>query len=153
VLVGAMAVLIATSLSACTSASSPTSNPGAPSSGIYTDAPAGQPHYFVALTNDGDGSVHGAMDYVYEDGQTSTVFTLQGTEVPLHQGSRAGVLTLLPTRIPQNGSASQAPKSVPAAISVTFDGRYLNFGECCSYLHFISVMTACQFSLLKGNEI
>jgi hypothetical protein len=57
---------------------------------------------------------------------------------------------LHPTSVPQNGSASQNPATVPAAISATYGQDSITLGECPSYLHFVQSMTQCTFASSAG---
>jgi hypothetical protein len=52
--------------------------------------------------------------------------------------------------VPQNGSASQNPTTVPAAISATYGPGSITLGECSSYLHFVQSMAQCTFSRSAG---
>ena len=124
-----------------------------PATGVYIDGPPGQPHYLVAVTSLKAGSLQGAMDYVYQDGQTSVVFTFRGSSQQLRPGSSVEVITMVPTLVPNDGSASQQHSSVPSAISVIYEPGFLNFGECGNYLHFVPSLAACQFSYLRTNEL
>lgn len=113
--------------------------PGA--TGLYVDGGAGTPHYVLAWHLGPDGAISGAVDYVYQDGQTSVVFTFTGQL----DGSDT-VATLTPHTIPQGtGSASQPPGTVPAAISATLSTSSIQLGECTTYLHFAPNEAACTF--------
>ena len=74
-----MTALIATAalvLSIIAVARTPVASPTSlgPLAGIYVSGSLDQPHYFVTLHEQGD-QVHGALGFVYQDGQTSVVFT------------------------------------------------------------------------------
>ncbi|MHB1582717.1 MAG: PASTA domain-containing protein [Acidimicrobiales bacterium] len=108
--------------------------------GIYVDGSQGTPHYFISLTNTTGGGLSGSVDFLYQDGQTSVVFTFEGT-------TQNAVATLHPTNIPQNGgSASQNPATVPSAISATLGPASISLGECTSYLHFTQSLAQCGFA-------
>lgn len=109
--------------------------------GLYVDGGAGTPHYFLAWNLGPDGAISGAVDFVYQDGQTSVVFTFTGQ----FDGSDT-VATLTPHAIAQGtGSASQPPGTVPAAISATLSTSSIELGECTSYLRFAPSEAACTF--------
>jgi hypothetical protein len=109
-------------------------------SGTYANGGQGTPHYYVSVTGTSAGRLIGSVNFLYQDGQSSVVFTFDGT-------SENGSATLQPTGIPQNGSASQNPASVPAAISATYGQGAVDLGECTSYLHFVQAMAQCSFTL------
>jgi hypothetical protein len=123
-----------------------TTTPAAPMvpSGIYdSDVVGDVPHYFISLTNGSAGNLTGAVMFVYQDGQTSVVFTFAGTV----QGTEA---TLTPTAVPQGVGVSQDPSTIPSAISMSLGaglsrGYVLTLGECGSYLHFVQSMSQCDF--------
>lgn len=143
-LVAPMTVLLVTILlAACTRAPSPSSGspltpsgtPGAtatssafPSqvlpSGIYVDGSLGTPHYFVTLTVEPAGTLRGTVAYLYQDGQTSAVFTFTAT-------SQSGVATV--------------KTSTGASITATYGKKQLTFGECPSYLPLARSMADCTF--------
>jgi hypothetical protein len=52
--------------------------------------------------------------------------------------------------VPQTGSASQNPATVPAAISATYGHDSITLGECPSYLHFVRSLTQCTFAPSAG---
>lgn len=116
--------------------------------GIYVDGGQGTPHYILALNNGSNGKVSGSVDFLYQDGQTSVVFTFVGTL------SGAGTLaTLTPISVPQNnGSASQTPGSIPSQISATLSQGYINLGECTGYLHFVQSEAACGFTFSSSVQ-
>ncbi len=124
-----------------------------PLSGVYADGASGQPHYFVAVSSLGEHTLTGSMDFVYQDGQTSVVFTFQGSVQQLRPGANVAVLTLVPSLVPQDGSASQKRSSVPTAISAVYQGKGLSFGECGNYLHFVPSLAGCQFTHVNDNEL
>jgi hypothetical protein len=140
-LVAPMTVLLAVLLlAACTRSSSPstltpsgaasataTSSPFpslALPSGIYVDGPRGTPHYFVALTVEPGGASRGTVAYLYQDGQTSAVFTFTAT-------SQSGVATVT--------------TSTGALITATYGKKQLTLGECPSYLPLARSMADCTF--------
>ncbi|MCK4177898.1 hypothetical protein [Aciditerrimonas ferrireducens] len=110
--------------------------------GVYVDGGVGTPHYFVVLNTSTASSIGGSVDFVYQDGQTSVVFTFRGTV-----GDDGTVATLTPLAVPQHsGSASQPPGSIPSALSATLAHGSISLGECTSYLHFAPSEAACTFS-------
>jgi hypothetical protein len=121
--------------------------------GVYRDGPADEPNYYVSVVDLGRGNVSGSMNFEYQDGQTSVVFTFHGVEQPLGDSSARGVLTLTPGLIPQVGSASQKPSSVPSAISASYSSATISFGECPDYLHFANTLADCDFVRTKGNQL
>jgi hypothetical protein len=125
----------------------PSTAPVAPliPNGIYTGGSPGTPHYFVSLTNGSSGGIAGSVNFLYQDGQTSVVFTFDGTV-------QAGVATLHPTAVPQGGgSASQAPATIPSSLSATLNRNSVSLGECTSYLHFAQSLAQCNFTYAAGG--
>ncbi len=108
-------------------------------SGTYVNGSPGTPHYFLVVSSSPGGDLTGSVDFLYQDGQTSVVFTFQGS-------GQNGAATLRPTTVPQNGSASQNPSTVPAVISATYGQGSVDLGECTSYLHFVQSMAQCTFT-------
>jgi hypothetical protein len=117
----------------------------APRSGIYLDGPSDQPHFFVVVTRLRGGRVRGAVDFQFQNGQTSLVFTFGGFSQATSEGSATGVLTLIPERN-ANDTSDQLLEPPPSAVSATFGARGLELGECASYLH-VSSLSRCQFTL------
>lgn len=95
--------------------------------GIYVDGGSGTPHYFVELTTGANGLVNGALSYVYQDGQTSAVFSFNGTP-----GSGAGNLT--------------TSSGDPAQVSFTYDLKTFQLGECGRYLTKATSNADCTFN-------
>ncbi|MGO9559793.1 MAG: hypothetical protein ACLPYW_11990 [Acidimicrobiales bacterium] len=122
-----------------TTTTSPPATTAAPRSGTYSNGGQGTPHYFVSLTAEANGKLSGSVQFLYQDGQTSVVFTFSGTW-------QSGVATLTPETVPQDGSASQNPSTVPSAISMPYGQTGLELGECTGYLHFAESESQCQFS-------
>lgn len=124
----------------------PSSAPGLPlvPNGIYSGGSPGTPHYFVSLTNGSGGGVTGSVNFLYQDGQTSVVFTFNGTV-------QADVATLHPTSVPQVGSASQAPTTMPSYISAGLDRNSISLGECTGYLYFDQSLSQCTFTYSAGG--
>jgi cytoskeletal protein RodZ len=125
-----------------TPASSSTTAPTATvplASGTYANGGVGTPHYYVTITGNPSGVVTGSVSYLYQDGQSSVVFTFDGT-------SENGTATLRPVSVPQGGSASQDPSTVPSRFSATYGQREMNLGECTQYLHFARSLAECGFS-------
>ncbi len=118
----------------------------APLSGIYTDARNDVPHYFVSVNVREDRDVQGSMDFEYQDGQTSVVFTFRGVEVPTKSRATSGALTLTTTSTNGSGRAAQSAGSIPATLSVLYGAKSLVFGECTNYLRLAASLAACTFS-------
>ena len=135
------------SIVALTSDSSPLANRSrlAPS-GIYVDGRDDVPHYFVAISSTEDNNVRGSMNFFYQDGQTSVVFTFAGFYVPTRTGGSSGVLTLTTTVAKDEGSTTQSAGSIPTTLSVLYGTTHIALGECTNYLHFASTLAACSFS-------
>jgi len=72
----------------------PTSLAVGPVSGVYVNGHSGVPHYYVTLENRGNGVVRGSMDYLYQDGQTSVIFTFNGWSEKFGSHGTTGSLTL-----------------------------------------------------------
>jgi hypothetical protein len=117
----------------------------APASGIYLNGPSDRPHFLVVVTNRGGGRVRGALDFQFQDGQTTLVFTFRGYSQSTTTSSTSGVLTLIPERN-SNDTSSELSEPPPSAIAATFGARQMELGECDSYLH-VTSMSACQFTL------
>ena len=120
---------------------------------VYRDGAADEPGYFVSVVRLNTGRVAGSMNYRYQDGQTSVVFTFQALGPWTGGSSARGILTLMPKLIPQGGSASQKPSTVPSAISATYDSTSMSFGECTDYLHFASSLADCDFVRVNGDHL
>lgn len=93
------------------------------------------------------------MNYLYQDGQTSVVFTFTGLNQGIGGSSERGILTLTPELVPRDGSASQKPSTLPSAISATYDSSRISFGECTNYLHFANTLAECTFVRESGNQL
>jgi len=106
-------------------------------SGIYLDGGSGTPHYYVSLTTRSDGAISGSLSYLYQDGQTSAVFSFSGS-------ANFGTATL--TR-----SAGGGPISGP--ISVTYSAKQVQFGECTQYLKFAESLAQCTFTYSPGGAL
>jgi len=57
-------------------------------SGLYTDAPDGTPHYVLSFSSAAGSAVRGSASFLYQDGRIATVGSLAGTL------SRSGKITL-----------------------------------------------------------
>jgi len=125
------------SFSATTSTVPPVNTSRAPQNGTYSDGT--EVNYFVSLTSQASGTLDGSVQFAYQDGQTSVVFTFTGTW-------QDGIATLTPGSIPQTGSASQDPATVPSTISMQYAQSSLDLGECTAYLHFVESESQCQFT-------
>lgn len=92
-------------------------------SGLYIDGLIGTPNYFVSLEVSPGGVVTGAIDSIYQDGQTAVALTFLGT-------AQDNVANL-------NVIYSNAPNETttgPSAISFTWGSKGIRFGECAEYL-------------------
>jgi hypothetical protein len=146
--VTAMAAIVAIVLSSITlserqSTSSTTSR--MPASGAYLNGSSDRPHFDLVLSELGGGRLRGAVDFSYQDGQTSLVFTFQGTSQALRTGATTGFLTLTPLRVPSDTS-SELLSPPPSAISATYGAGQVNLGECDTYL-VVTTLSNCRFSL------
>jgi len=92
-------------------------------SGIYTDGELNTPNYFVSLEVSPDGAISGAIDFIYQDGQTAVALTFLGSG----QDNIANVNVIYST--PANVDPAR-----PAAISFTWGANEIRLGECGSYL-------------------
>jgi hypothetical protein len=102
-------------------------------SGIYLDGGSGTPHYYVALTSQPNGSISGAISFLYQDGQTSPVFSFSG-----------------PTN---SGTATLTPSTGGNPISLTYSANQMQFGECTQYLKFATSLAQCTFTLSPGGNL
>lgn len=130
-----------------------TTSPHLALQGVYREGKPDEPNYYVSIIDHGRGNVTGSMNFEYQDGQTSVVFTFNGVDQPVGVSSTREVLTLTPTLIPQGGAASQVPSSVPSAISASYSSSTISFGECSEYLHFASTLDDCKFVRVKGGQL
>jgi hypothetical protein len=144
-----------TTQSSSTTSSPTTSAPSAtvapvmnpiPSGTYVSSSAAGYPHYYLVATSSATGNITGSVNFVYQDGQTSVVFTFEGI-------SQNGSALLHPTLIPQTGEAAQSPSTVPGAISATYGQGAVQLGECPSYLHNVQSMTQCTFDLSPQGQL
>lgn len=151
-LLTALVAIVAIVLSsiALTQRTSAPGNGSSALSGIYVDGPTSRPHFFVVLSALSGGRVRGAVDYVYQDGQTSVVFTFRGTSQALGANASSGELTLEPVITTAN--SSQLQKAPLPALSVTYGPRQLELGECSLYLR-VTSLAACTFSLSTNGVI
>jgi hypothetical protein len=124
------------------------SQPASTPLGIFTDGSEGRPYYFISLFGSGDsvgGStprpVEGSLDFLYQDGQSSVVFTFDGT----WSGTN---LTMHPTSFPKAGSAVIRTGSVPQTIQATTISDLLGvirLPNCSSYLRLATTTQQCEF--------
>ncbi|MGD1013563.1 MAG: hypothetical protein ABR963_04130 [Acidimicrobiales bacterium] len=121
-----------------------------PLAGVYVSGSLDQPHYFVTL-HEKDDQVHGALGFVYQDGQTSVVFTFTGTGAPLGKHPQRGLMVAATT--PVMGTTPNILSSkIPSSISVFYDSTSLAFGECADYLD-VPSLARCVFHVDRSNEI
>ena len=97
-----------------------------PPSGIYVDGPPGTPHYFISLSSASSGTISGALDFVFQDGQTSVIFTFTGT-------AQSGIATIFDKADNTYISAALGPKS-------------LDLGDCTQFLNYATSLADCEFS-------
>jgi len=102
-------------------------------SGIYLDGGSGTPHYYVSLTTQSDGTISGSLSYLYQDGQTSAVFSFSGSA--------------------NSGTAALTPSSGGGPISLTYSAKQMQFGECTQYLKFAQSMAQCTFTYSPGGAL
>jgi hypothetical protein len=102
-------------------------------SGIYLDGGSGTPHYYVSLTTQSDGTISGSLSYLYQDGQTSAVFSFSGST--------------------NSGTATLTPSTAGGPISVTYSAKQMQFGECTQYLKFAQSMAQCTFTYSPGGAL
>lgn len=153
IVVTAVLAVAAIVLSSIALARGPSSStiPGPPASGIYVSGSADRPHFYLVLTNLGDGLVRGSVDFQYQDGQTSLGFSFRGTSQILRPGSSTGALTLTPVTVPVRTS-SELFVPPPKGFSATFGPGEVDLGECSTYL-LVTSEGACQFSLSKADTL
>jgi hypothetical protein len=102
-------------------------------SGIYLDGGPGTPHYYISLSSDqGNGTISGSLSFLYQDGQTSPVFSFTGL-------TNSGTATLTPS--------SDSP------ISATYSTKQLQLGECTQYLKFARSLSQCTFTFSPGGAL
>jgi DNA-directed RNA polymerase specialized sigma24 family protein len=77
--------------------------------GVYSDGSRGYPYYFITLESQGGYQFSGAVNFLYQNGQTSVVFTFDGT-------ANGGNVTLHPTTDPGAGSELQTEATLPSDI-------------------------------------
>lgn len=141
----ALVAIVVSSIALAQRQSSAPGEAGPPASGVYLNGASDRPHFYLVLTNLGEGRVRGSVDFRYQDGQTTLVFTFGGTTEALRAGATSGALTLTPEKIPSE-SSSQLVTPLPSALSATYDAGEVELGECDAYLE-VADLAACQFSL------
>jgi len=95
-------------------------------SGLYTDAPDGTPHYVLSLTSSAGRVIRGSASFLYQDGRIATVGSYAGTL----SGSGKITLTL------GDGKALSGRYTV---------GR-LNLAGCAAALPLATVAGGCTFT-------
>jgi hypothetical protein len=85
------------------------------------------------LTSQADGTISGSVSFLYQDGQTSPVFSFSG-----------------PTN---SGTATLTPSSGGSPISITYSKKQMQLGECTGYLKFASSLAQCTFSYSPGGNL
>jgi hypothetical protein len=104
----------------------PTTTPEQTENGIYVSGTQGEPHYFIAVSHPTSGTLSGMVTFVYQDGQTSPVFSFSGPA--------------------QDGVATVRPDNGGAPISVTYNTSQLQLGECNQYLQYVQSLAECTFT-------
>jgi hypothetical protein len=94
-------------------------------SGLYTDAPDGTPHYVLSFTSSA-GVIRGSVSFLYQDGRTATVGSYAGTL------SSSGKLTLT------LGDGK--------ALSGRYAGGQLSLAGCAAALPLAPVAGGCTFT-------
>jgi PASTA domain len=116
--------------------------PGIPvRSGVYVGGSPGSPYYFITVQVSGN-SMTGDVDFLYQDGQTSAVFTFVGS-------IRGDTATLVPKAV-ANAVHSSVRKTLPPTItaSLVMDAvAVIDLPDCASYLYFVTPQHQCSFEL------
>jgi hypothetical protein len=113
--------------------------------GIYMDGSPGTPQYFITFNAGSNGKVSGAVDFLYQDGQTEVAFTFVGT-----LSGSGSTATLTPVAVPQD-QYGQLTTSVPPAISALLSSTTISLGECVTFLPFVTTMAGCTFTLSSSG--
>ena len=142
----AIVALVISVVALATRSVAPTSLAVGPVSGVYVNGHSGVPHYYVTLENRGNGVVRGSMDYLYQDGQTSVIFTFNGWSEKFGSHGTTGSLTLSTIKVKGFAAVSNGASMVPSTISAQYSAKQLVFGECSVYLKVLS-LAACNFTL------
>jgi hypothetical protein len=95
-------------------------------SGLYTDAPDGTPHYVLSFTSTAGSALRGSASFLYQDGRVSTVGSYAGTL------TRSGKITLTLA----NGKA----------LTGTYAGGRLNLAGCAAALPLAKAAGGCTFT-------
>jgi hypothetical protein len=102
--------------------------------GFYVDGKAGTPHYYVTVIATSSNTLKGAVDYVYQDGQSDVTFTFSGV-------ASDGVANL---HILYGNTTSA--KHGPSALVMLYTKKQVQLGECTSSMSFATSLSACNFS-------
>jgi hypothetical protein len=95
-------------------------------SGLYTDAPDGRPHYVLSFTSTAGRALRGSASFLYQDGRVSTV------------GSYAVTLT-------RSGKIILA-LAHGKALTGTYAAGRLNLADCTAALPLAKVVGGCAFT-------
>jgi hypothetical protein len=95
-------------------------------SGLYTDAPDGAPHYVLSFSSRGGGVIRGSVSFLYQDGRIATV----GSDAGTLSGSGKITLTL----------------SDGKTLSGTYAGGRIDLAGCAAALPLARVAGGCTFS-------
>jgi hypothetical protein len=95
-------------------------------SGLYTDAPDGTPHYVLSFASSGGSVIKGSASFLYQDGRIATVGSYAGTL----SGSGKITLTL--------GDGK--------ALSGRYTADRLNLAGCAAALPMAAVAGGCTFT-------
>ena len=114
--------------------------------GIFADGSTGTPYYFISLFEK-RGDVSGSVDFLHQDGQTSVVFTFEGTMT-------AESLTLHPTNasIATSTSEPEGTTTVPTTIQATVGDALtpaIELDNCTAYLSFATSARQCVFQRVE----
>jgi PASTA domain len=109
--------------------------------GVFVNGTVGTPQYFITLVAKGGYQFSGSVNFLYQDGQTSVVFTFDGTGF-------GGAATIRPTADPGAGSDLQTSGTLPASITASYAKDaigWIDLHSCNAFLHFINAATQCNF--------
>jgi len=104
----------------------PPARPATLTSGLYTDAPDGTPHYVLGFTAATGSAVRVAVSYLYQDGRIAAAGSYRGT---LASG---GKLTLTPVR--------------GQTLTGRYDGDRVVLDGCAAALPLITSSAGCRFA-------
>ena len=98
-----------------------------PVSGTYDNGPTGTPHNYMVVSASTTGSVTGTVNFVYQDGRTTTEFSFTGTAI--------------------DGTAQlQSQGGGPGDFDATYTATTMTLQGCAAYLSFAN-SNQCLFTL------